>query len=196
MLRAAGSLPLLLLAACSSSNGGGANDAGVPPPFDGGIFPTESGAEDARAPLDAPGDEADGAGDAADAATYPAPHPALPQEVTMGGPVLVSPRIVPITYDADPMRAQIEAFIPKLGASSYWKDVTSEYGVGPAKIGRPVHLGATAPTQIDDAAVKTWIASMLDGTHPEFDPPDGNTMYAIYYPPGTTYTLDGTCQYK
>ncbi len=104
---------------------------------------------------------------------------------------MTSPRIVPITYDGDPFRDSIESFIPALGGSTFWASVTSEYGVGPAVMGDPVHLPAPAPTTIDDADLKTWITSMLDGTHPEFDPLDANTMYAIYFPPGTTYTLDG-----
>jgi hypothetical protein len=104
---------------------------------------------------------------------------------------MASPRIVPITYDGDSLRSSIESFVTKLGASTFWQAVTAEYGVGPAVSGRPVHLAGPAPAMIDDVAVKQWITSMLDGTHPEFDPLDANTMYAIYYPPGTTYTLDG-----
>jgi hypothetical protein len=56
-------------------------------------------------------------------------------------------------------------------------------------MGRPVHLAQAAPVAIDDLQVKAWIGAMLDGTHPEFDPPDDQTMYVLYYPAGTTYTL-------
>jgi hypothetical protein len=147
---------------------------------------------DASGPLDAGAEAAvafdAGADGAADAAVA---RPAAPQEVTLGGHVMASPRIVPITYDGDPFRADIEAFVTKLGASTFWHDVAAEYGVGPAVTGRPVHLAGPAPAAIDDPAVKQWIVSMLDGTHPEYDPPDGDTMYAIYYPQSTTYTLDG-----
>jgi hypothetical protein len=137
-----------------------------------------AGASDARADR-----EAD--------ALPPAMRPVFPKEVSGGGTVMTSPRIVPITYDGDPFRQNIETFIPKLGASKFWHDVTAEYGVGPAVSGRPVHLSGPAPTTIDDTAVKQWITSVLDGTHPEFDPLNDETMYAIYYPPGTTYTLGG-----
>jgi hypothetical protein len=131
------------------------------------------------------------AGADVEAAASSGSQPIPPQEVNLGGRVLAAPRIVPITYDGDPYRDQIEAFVTKLGASSFWHDVTAEYGVGPAVSGRPVHLAGPAPATIDDPQVKQWITSMLDGTHADFDPLDGNTMYAIYYPDGTTYTLDG-----
>jgi hypothetical protein len=52
-----------------------------------------------------------------------------------------------------------------------------------------VHLRETAPEAIDDATLKTWLAAKLDGSHPEFDAPDDNTMYVVFLPQGTTYTL-------
>jgi hypothetical protein len=133
---------------------------------------------------------ADAAPDASE--VYPAPHPAAPEEVNAGGAVLAHPKIVPITYDGDPYRAQIEAFIAKIGASGFWSTVTAEYGVGPATTGRPVHLAETAPAVFDDVDVKAWLTTKLDGTHPEFDPPDDETMYIVYFPQGTTYTLFGS----
>jgi hypothetical protein len=127
----------------------------------------------------------------ASAPVYPAPHPAAPREINGGGAVLAHPRIVPITYDVDPYRAQIEDFVGKIGRSAFWSAVTSEYGVGPATMGRPVHLAERAPAAIDDVDLKAWLAQKLDGTHPEFDPPDDQTMYVVYFPQGTTYTLFG-----
>jgi hypothetical protein len=164
---------LLVLVACS---GGGA-------------------ARDDVALLDAPSEAPLRDGGPAEAGpevgAYPAPHSPAPREIFGGGTVLSKPRIVPITYDNDPLRAKIELFVTKLGASSFWKEVTSEYGVGPAVSGRPVHLSEAAPKTIDDVEVKAWFASRLDGSHPEFDPPDDQTMYALYFPSGTTYTLGG-----
>jgi len=118
-----------------------------------------------------------------------ATHFPLPQEINGGGAVLSTPRIVVITYDGDPYRDQLEDFNAKIGATKFWHDVTSEYGVGPMNAGRPVHLSGPAPATVDDIDVKKWFATMLDGTHPEFDLPDDQTMYILYYPEGTTYFL-------
>lgn len=135
--------------------------------------------------------DASGAADAsAEAGPFiTASHPPLPQEVTGGGAVLDSPRVVVITYDGDPYRDQLEDFNAKIGATKFWHDVTAEYGVGPMVAGRPVHLSDAPPASIDDVDVKKWFASMLAGTHPEYDLPDDETMYILYYPAGTTYTL-------
>lgn len=112
--------------------------------------------------------------------------------VNLGGAVLASPRVVPVTYDGDPMRANIEAFVAAIGASEFWKTAVAEYGVGPAASGRPVHLAETAAASIDDDEVRAWLAAKLDGSHGDvWDPPDGSTMYVVYLPPGTTYTLHG-----
>lgn len=172
-------------AGCSSADTAATNPpvttADAASPLDGG---------DAGVHLDA-GEPRDATGDRQVDAPPTATRPTFPQEVNGGGTVMTSPRIVPITYDGDPFRQQIEDFVTKLGASLFWHEVTAEYGVGPAVSGTPVHLAGPAPATIDDTAVKQWITSMLDGTHPEFDPLTNDTMYAIYYPSGTTYTLAG-----
>jgi hypothetical protein len=100
--------------------------------------------------------------------------------------VLPSPTIVPITWDGDPLRAHIEAYTAGIGSSSYWS-VVAQYGVGPAHSAPPIHIATPAPANINDAQIDSWLAQMLDGTHPEWPMPDGNTMYALFYPPGTTY---------
>jgi hypothetical protein len=137
-------------------------------------------------PADGPRGNAsnDASGDAT--TTYPAFHPALPQIVTLGGRVLPSPAIVPVTYDGDPLRDHIEAYTAGIGTSSYW-NVVAQYGVGPAHSAPPIHIATPAPANIDDAQIQTWLAQMLDGTHPEWPMPDGNTIYTLFYPPGTTY---------
>jgi hypothetical protein len=123
---------------------------------------------------------------------YPAPHPAMPEVVSLGGKVLTAPRFVVVTYDGDPFRDELESFAAAIGRSQYWQDVTAEYGVGPATVGRPVHLSETAAASIDDATdLKPWLEAKLDGTHPEWDASDGQTIYVVYFPEGTTYHLQG-----
>jgi hypothetical protein len=118
-----------------------------------------------------------------------ATHPPMPLEISGGGAVLDAPRIVVITFDGDPFRDQLEDFNAKIGGTKFWHDVTAEYGVGAMVAGRPVHLSDAPPASIDDVDVKKWFQAMLDGTHPEFDLPDDETMYVLYYPAGTTYTI-------
>jgi hypothetical protein len=125
-------------------------------------------------------------------APFPAPHPAMPEVITLGGKVLTSPRFVVVTYDGDPFREKLEDFAAAIGKTQYWHDVTAEYGVGPASVGRPVHLSEAAPPSIDDAKdLKPWLEAKLDGTHAEWDAPDGQTIYVVYFPEGTTYHLEG-----
>jgi hypothetical protein len=120
------------------------------------------------------------------------PHPALPQVKSLGGRVLTSPKVVVVTYDGDPQRGLLEAFPSALGKSAYWPAVTAEYGVGPITASpHPVHIADAPPAAIDDIAVQAWLEAQLDGTHVEWDPPDGETLYEINYPAGTTYTLAG-----
>src|ERR1700689_4449574 len=68
------------------------------------------------------------AGDAGSA--FPADHPALPQVLNEGGPVMTAPKFVAITFPNDTLATDIAAFSTKIGASAYWTSVVSEYGVG------------------------------------------------------------------
>jgi len=129
--------------------------------------------------------------------SYPAPHPAPPHVQSYGGPVLTSPKIVPVVFDGDDptIVGQIADFSSKVGATQYWAANTMEYGVGPATATAPVDLSAvpeSAPAMIDDAAIQTWLGGKLNGDDPLFPAADGNTVYAIYYPAGTTITLQGS----
>jgi hypothetical protein len=113
----------------------------------------------------------------------------MPRVVSLGGKVLAHPKVVVVTYEGDSFRDLLEGFPDQLGKSSYWATVTAEYGVGAIGARRPVHLTEAAPAKIDDADLKTWLEDKLDGTHPEWDAPDADTMYVIYFPATTTYTL-------
>lgn len=130
--------------------------------------------------------------------TFPAPHDAPPSVVNLGGGVLTTPRIVPIMFASDDptYRQAITDFTAQIGASDYWHAVTSEYAVGPAVSATPVVVDETIPSVIDDDDVANWIAEKLDNNDPAFPQPDGESIYAIFYPPGVTITLQGdqSCQ--
>jgi hypothetical protein len=57
---------------------------------------------------------------------------------------------------------------------------------------------AVAPgASLSNSDIGSWLAAQLDGTHPEWPVPDANTLFALYYPPGTTVNWPGfgqSCQ--
>ena len=120
--------------------------------------------------------------------TYPAFKPSVPQVVTGGGPVVASPKLVPVFFPNDSYQAQLTDFVAKLGATKWWADTTSEYFVGPA-VGQPaVVLTEAAPSSIADSDIQTWLAGKLNGTDPVWPAPDANTIYVLHYPASTTIT--------
>jgi len=123
---------------------------------------------------------------------YPAPHPDPPTVVNVGGPVMDAPVIIPVYFQNDDpaLPAQVSDFIDKIGPTNYWMATTSEYGVGPASSLPAVQLVEDAPTLIDDAEVSTWLAAKLNADDPAFPAPGLNTLYAVYYPAGTTITMN------
>jgi hypothetical protein len=155
-----------LAIACSSSS----DDAAPPTTLDA------SSAPDAAPPPDEP-----------DAPFVMAAHPAPPQVVSAGGPVLVKPSIVPIFFPGFIYRDQMIDFAAKLPTTTYWKETTSEYGVGP--LGAPhaaIDVADPAASIVYDGDIQRWLASRFDGTHPEFGTePIADAIYTLYYAPGT-----------
>jgi hypothetical protein len=132
---------------------------------------------------------------------YPASHPPMPTVVSGGGRVVANPVFIPITFPDDPNQSDIVAFTSGIGATSYWSTIVTQYGVGAATSGTPVILtAAQEPTgtggTIDDmTGIQPWLqtaveSGVLAGTN------GPNTVYAIYFPTGTTITLEGaqSCQ--
>jgi hypothetical protein len=188
-----GAMALVACGGRASESGRGAGDGpAIEMPTDAGAKPPAAVADpastlpDAASALDpgVPSDE------------YPAPHPPMPRMVSLGGPILATPRVVAVTFDDDPYREGIEDFISKVGATPYWAANTAEYGIAALVADPPVHLAEKAPTKIDDFAIQSWLRKKLDGTHPEWGSPNPSTVYTIYYPAGTTVTLEGylSCQ--
>jgi hypothetical protein len=120
---------------------------------------------------------------------FPAFSFRLPQIKNQGGRILAKPTFVPITFDGDPLRDDIEKFTGNLAQSKYWKTIGADYGVTDAAAGAPVHVATPPGDVVKASAVESWLANMLDGTHPEFGAPDAQSVYTIFYPPGTS--IDG-----
>lgn len=114
-----------------------------------------------------------------------------PQAVSLGGPVLTGPRILPITYLGDDMADEIEDFVGSIGCTDYWKDVVSEYGVGQAQMLTPVRLTTAAPASMSDLQISSYLAKQIAAKAPGFTDAPDNVIYAFFFPTGTTIELDG-----
>jgi hypothetical protein len=157
-------------------------DAGTPTNTTDADTATDAAAKvDAAPPVD----------NGAPSSTYPAFALDVPQVVSGGGPTLATPKVLPIFYPGYDLQAGVVDFVSTVGATDYWKANTTEYGVGALVASTAIILTDTPPTTIDDSAIQTWLASMLDGTHADFGQPDPNTIYTIFYPSTTTIT-DGS----
>jgi hypothetical protein len=127
-------------------------------------------------------------GSTADAGSaFPADHPALPQVLNAGGPVLASPKFIAITFPNDTLATSIADFSTKIGASAYWTSVTSEYGVGPAT-SMAVQETTSPAASVSDDDIQSFLQSEFGKSLPV---PVAGNVYALYYPEGTTVTLQG-----
>ncbi|HVV87121.1 MAG TPA: hypothetical protein VHE35_28975 [Kofleriaceae bacterium] len=110
---------------------------------------------------------------------------AMPQVAGANRGTLATPKVVPITYDGDPLRADVEAFFPDLAASTAWAAQTAEYGVGPLTVGTARHLAGPAPAHITDSQIVGILRANLTGANPAWGAPDPNTVYDFVFPAGT-----------
>ena len=109
-----------------------------------------------------------------------------------------SQKIVPIFFASDDpdMVASLEDFIATIGGSSYWSTIGAEYGVGPSTALPPIVLTESPATNTSDGQIQQWLTQKLE-SDPTLPQPDGETIYAIFYPDGTQITLQGqeSCSY-
>jgi hypothetical protein len=125
-----------------------------------------------------------------DSQVFPAPHPVTPQLVLFGGgPVMASPLVVQVTFKNDPWVADLDSIATELGPSAYWSQIAAEYGVGSVGAAPAIHVAVDAPMRIDEDGIRAWLASQLDGTHPEWGTPDPRKVYSLFYPKTTRVVL-------
>ncbi len=135
-----------------------------------------------------------------------APPTAPPAAQYLGGPILSSPRIVTVTFQGDDaaLVARLQAFDDAITSTPWWHSVSAEYCVEPA--GAPcVGAGSGAGHAVLAAAASQYTDSVKggdstmralltgavsSGTLPPPDP-QGQTLYVVYLPAGTTVLLDG-----
>src|SRR5581483_5145296 len=142
--------------------------------------------------LDADTDVEIDAGDPDTDVPYPAPFPSPPQVVNNGGPRIVSGKVVPVFWANDPLQAQVEQFLQMMSPSPYWTAVTKEYGVGDFKTLPSIVIADPPPSSIDDAGIQTWLKQHADGSDMAWPYADPATVYALFYPVGTSITLQNS----
>jgi hypothetical protein len=143
--------------------------------------------------IDATGVDSAIRSDAAEAGTVddsppftPAAHPMLPQVATLGGQVLVTPKVQPIVYAGDSAAADIEAFLKELTLGSYWSDTTAEYGVGKLTVLPTITLATAAPAVRTDNDLKVELTTNTSGPNPIWGTADPNVIYLFVVPDGST----------
>lgn len=177
------SLPCLF-AAC----GGSTQSAASTSQGDAGSTGADGGTFDAAPVPDAAPDVDNGA----PSDTYPAPHPALPEVVSNGGPTLAAPRVVAVFFPGYDYKTQIIDYLSKVGATPYWKAAVGEYGVGALTAGTAIELTEMPPSSISDSDIQNWLTGKLSGMDAQFGAPDTSTIYTIFYPTSTTISLQGS----
>ena len=134
-----------------------------------------------------------GADSAADAASgfVPAPHPALPTVANLGGPVLATPKVVPIGYANDPLKADVQAFLGQLAPSAYWTAIAAEYGVGAPVVAPWLDLAGAAPAKVSETSMIQQLAAAIAAPGSGLGPADPGTVYLFIIPDGTNLRRPG-----
>jgi hypothetical protein len=118
-----------------------------------------------------------------------AAHAPLPQLADLGGPVVATPRVLPIFYAGDPDTTALNGFLARLTTGTYWHAATAEYGVGALSLRPPVTLPSASGT-ISDSALQSAIVANTGATG-AWGVPDPNVIYLFALPPGTAATVQG-----
>ena len=123
----------------------------------------------------------------ADGGGFAAYAPDIGQIIKGSGPMLATPKLVTVTWNADPNQAALEDFGDKLGASSYWKTTVGEYGIGPLTSGPANHvrIAAAPPATSDSDAISTLVSQGITTPGSGWPAADAGTIYVVYVPTAT-----------
>jgi hypothetical protein len=113
--------------------------------------------------------------------------------VSLGGPVLKTPKVQLIRYESDPHSSDLDAFLQELTTTPYWAETTSEYGVGPLTVLPSIARSDVAPANLSDTALQSELAANLSGANPVWGPADSSAIYLYVLPPGTIIDAFGKC---
>lgn len=124
----------------------------------------------------------------------------------LGGALLTSIKVVTVTFQGDDANlvARLQKFGDTITSTPWWTETTSEYCVmpkgtpciGPGTGAGHVVLASPAPANLVDtddgkgSSVVQLIQDHIDSG--ELPPPDDQTIYQIYFPPGTSIKFDNS----
>jgi hypothetical protein len=120
----------------------------------------------------------------------PGGPPSPPFVVSSGGPVIAHPIFVPITFDGDPLRDEVEDALASIGCTTFWRSIVSDYGVGDAVTDVPVHLANTAPAALSATQVGVFLRNAITANEAPA-PLKNQTIYVLFFPK-TTDLSNGT----
>lgn len=106
----------------------------------------------------------------------------FPQGVYDNGPLIRAPHVLPILFAGDEAKEEIVSALRALSNNDYWTQAGAEYGIGALKVEAPLVLPAPS-TSVSTKNVGTLVTGALSARG---IPLTDNTLYAIYYPRGTT----------
>jgi hypothetical protein len=105
--------------------------------------------------------------------------------LSLDGPMLTSPKLVPVFWPKDVNETYVREFIDAFVASDIYTQQTVEYGIGPATVLPSAHPTDEQPAALRDDAIRTWLTTQFDTPGGPLPLPDGNTVYLLYFPSGT-----------
>jgi hypothetical protein len=173
--------------------GGGSGPTGAaPPPAEDAGEATEGGPVTTPVEAGAPVEAAAPVDHGAPSTTYPAFPVSFGQLQDNGGLKMTSPVIVAITWDSDPSQASFDSFADELGATSYWKQTSSEWGIGPAVSGmvNHVHISTAAPATLQDSDLQTMVSTNA-GVTAGWPAATQDTIFAFFLPPSLSLLVQG-----
>lgn len=138
-----------------------------------------------------PGDAGGGndGGGGSDAGYVGAPHPPFPILPRRGGSQIDAPRLVIVVATGEPLASSLFDFGDALLASTWLGETASEYGFAAPASATSLHVtGPAMPASVGLGALRQYVAD-LAAAQPELAP-DGHTIYAVFYPPGTSFPND------
>jgi hypothetical protein len=115
---------------------------------------------------------------------------AFPQMPNNGGPLLVQPQLVTMTFDDDPDGDTMQAFADWIVTSDWLTTVGGEYGIGPGT-NQHIHMSAVNAA-VTDTDIRNWLVANIQSG---FLPPPGDasapTLYVWMLGPGARMTDPG-----
>jgi hypothetical protein len=115
----------------------------------------------------------------------------LPVAVNSGGAVLSAPRVQPIYLSGFPYAADMDRLFTNLAASAYWKQVTSEYGVGALTVLPSDQSDIEVPSAITGPDVAGLFERALMAHASALGPARADTIYALFLAPSTSLSVGG-----